>query len=106
MGCAGFRKPEWLKNVSLGKFGEGLLGCPFHDHTGTNGEITNAHYYDISNRYPAGGFDASAEDLLRFVIAVGSGKVVKPDTVNDMWTAQRTSDGANTVFGLGWGVSK
>jgi CubicO group peptidase (beta-lactamase class C family) len=59
-----------------------------------------------ANRYPAGGFDASAEDLLRFVIAVGSGKVIKPDTVNDMWTAQRTSDGANTVFGLGWGVSK
>ena len=73
---------------------------------GTNGEITNAHYYDISNRYPAGGFDASAEDLLRFVIAVGSGKVLNPDTVNGMWTAQRTSDGANTVFGLGWGVSK
>ena len=72
---------------------------------GTTGEITNAHYYDISNRYPAGGFDASAEDLLRFVIAVGSGKVLKPDTVDAMWTGQRTSDGASTVFGLGWGVS-
>lgn len=73
---------------------------------GTTGEITNAHYYDISNRYPAGGFDASAEDLLRFVIAIGSGKVLKPDTVDAMWTGQRTSDGARTVFGLGWGVSK
>jgi CubicO group peptidase (beta-lactamase class C family) len=73
---------------------------------GTTGEITNAHSYDISNRYPAGGFDASAEDLLRFVIAVGSGKVLKPDTVDAMWTGQRTSDGASTVFGLGWGVSK
>lgn len=73
---------------------------------GTTGEITNAHYYDISNRYPAGGFDASAEDLLRFVIAVGSGKVLKPDTANEMWAAQRTSDGTATVFGLGWGVSK
>lgn len=73
---------------------------------GTPGEITNSHYYDISNRYPAGGFDASAEDLLRFVIAVGSGKVLKPETVDAMWTGQRTSDGASTVFGLGWGVSK
>jgi CubicO group peptidase (beta-lactamase class C family) len=73
---------------------------------GTTGEITNAHYYDISNRYPAGGFDASAEDLLRFVVAVGSGKVLKPGTVDGMWTAQRTSDGTTTVFGLGWGVSK
>jgi len=73
---------------------------------GTNGEVTNAHYYDISNRYPAGGFDASAEDLLRFVIAVGSGKVLKSETVDAMWTAQRTSDGTTTVFGLGWGASK
>jgi len=72
---------------------------------GTTGEITNAHYYDISNRYPAGGFDALAEDLLRFVIAVGSGKVLKPDAVDAMWTGQRTSDGVSTVFGLGWGVS-
>jgi CubicO group peptidase (beta-lactamase class C family) len=72
---------------------------------GTDGEITNAHYYDISNRYPSGGFDASAEDLLRFVISVGSGKVLKSDTVDEMWAGQRTSDGASTVFGLGWGVS-
>lgn len=71
----------------------------------TTGEISNAHYYDISNRYPAGGFDALAEDLLRFVIAVGSGKVLKPDAVDAMWTGQRTSDGVSTVFGLGWGVS-
>jgi D-alanyl-D-alanine carboxypeptidase len=73
---------------------------------GTNGEITNARFYDISNRYPAGGFDASAEDLLQFVLAVGSGKVLKPETVERMWTAQSTSDGTKSVFGLGWGVSQ
>lgn len=72
----------------------------------SDGEVTNAHSYDISNRYAAGGFDASADDLLRFVIAVGSGKVLKPETVAQMWTAQSTSDGARTVFGLGWGVSE
>lgn len=72
---------------------------------GTSGEVTNAVLYDISNRYPAGGFDASAEDLLRFVIAVGTGKVLKPETVSQMWTAQATSDGKRSVFGLGWGVS-
>ncbi len=76
---------------------------------GTNGETTNARFYDISNRYPAGGFDASdasAEDLLQFVLAVGSGKVLKPETVERMWTAQSTSDGTKSVFGLGWGVSQ
>ena len=74
--------------------------------TGTPGEITNARAYDISNRYPAGGFDSSAEDLLHFVLAVASGKVLKSETVTKMWTAQPASDGTNSVFGLGWGVSQ
>ena len=73
---------------------------------GTSGEVTLARFYDISNRYPAGGFDASTEDLLRFVVAVASGKVLKPETVEKMWTAQNTSDGTKSVFGLGWGVSR
>lgn len=73
---------------------------------GTTGEATNARFYDISNRYPAGGFDSSAEDLLRFVVAVASGRVLKPETVSKMWTPQSTSDGTKSVFGLGWGVSQ
>lgn len=73
---------------------------------GTIGEITNARFYDISNRYAAGGFDSSAEDLLRLVVAVASGRVLKPETVTKMWTPQSTSDGAKSVFGLGWGVSR
>ena len=91
------------RNLNL-QFNDGRkVGRDYLD--GTGGEITNTHFYDISNRYPAGGFDASAEDLLLFVIAVGSGRVLKPQTVTQMWTAQGTSDGAKTVFGLGWGVS-
>lgn len=73
---------------------------------GTVGQITNARTYDISNRYPAAGFDSSSEDLLRFVIAVATGKVLKPETVAEMWTTQNTSDGTKSVFGLGWGVSR
>ena len=73
--------------------------------SGTPGDVTNAALYDISNRYPAGGFDASAEDLLRFVIAVGTGKVLPAETVSQMWTAQKTSDGKTSFYGLGWGVS-
>jgi D-alanyl-D-alanine carboxypeptidase len=73
---------------------------------GTAGPVTNARAYDISNRYPAGGFDASAEDLLRFVISIGTGKVLPPEAVHDMWSAQTTSDGTKGVFGIGWGVSQ
>ena len=73
---------------------------------GTPGDVTNARFYDISNRYPAGGFDSSGESLLRFVIALDSGKVLMPETVNQMWKAQSRSDETMGVFGLGWGVSQ
>ena len=73
---------------------------------GTPGPITNARSYDISNRYPAGGFDASAEDLLRFTIAVGTGKILSLETVREMWSAQTVTGGTKGHFGIGWGVSQ
>ena len=70
------------------------------------GKLWNARAYDISIRYASGGFIASAEDYLRFVILVSSGKVVAPETVKEMWRAQKLSDGSATPFGLGWGVGE
>jgi CubicO group peptidase (beta-lactamase class C family) len=71
-----------------------------------DGKASNARAYDASNKYPAGGFTASAADYLRFVIAVASGKVLKPEILEETWTAQQTSDGTTSPYGLGWGVSE
>lgn len=71
-----------------------------------HGSARNARFYDPSNKYPAGGFAASAEDCLRFAIAVGRGRVLKPETLRQMWTAQATARGEKTPFGLGWGVAE
>src|SRR6266480_7967816 len=61
--------------------------------------------YDASNKYPAGGFVASAENYLRFVLATASGRVLPSSTVREMWTQQSLNDGKTTPFGLGWGAS-
>jgi CubicO group peptidase (beta-lactamase class C family) len=71
-----------------------------------NGEITNTRAYDASNKFPGGGFTASAEDYLRFVMAVASGSVLQPQTLRQTWTRQKTSAGKDSPFGLGWGVSQ
>ena len=55
-----------------------------------DGEITNTRAYDASNKYPGGGFTASARDYLRFVIAVASGRVLQPETLRQAWTRQKT----------------
>jgi serine beta-lactamase-like protein LACTB len=70
------------------------------------GKLSNARAYDMSIRYPSGGFVASAEDYLRFVISVSSGRAVTTETVRGMWAAQKLNDGSASPFGLGWGVGE
>jgi CubicO group peptidase (beta-lactamase class C family) len=74
-------------------------------HVDKHGLLSNSRAYDASNKYPAGGFTSSAEDYLRFVLAVGSGQILKPETLKQVWTDQRTLNGIETHYGLGWGVS-
>ncbi len=71
-----------------------------------DGKPSNARAYDASNKYPGGGFTSSAEDYLRFVTAVGSGNVLKPEILEETWTPQQTLDGTRSPYGLGWGVSE
>lgn len=70
------------------------------------GEIYNASLHDTSMKVPGGGLLSTAEDLVRFAIAINSGKLVKPDTVDQMWVSQKTPDGKATNYGFGWGVSE
>jgi CubicO group peptidase (beta-lactamase class C family) len=69
------------------------------------GELYNADLHDTSMKIPGGGFLSTAEDLVRFGIALNTGTLLKKDTVERMWTAQRTSDGKPTQYGLGFNVA-
>ena len=51
-----------------------------------------------------GGLVSTAEDLVRFGIALNTGKLLKKDAVEQMWTEGKTTDGKGTGYGLGWGV--
>ena len=94
-----------VDRTSTATFQDGTVAT--HDYlAGTPGAVTQARPYDISARYPAGGFVSSAGDLIRFVIAVGTGKVLPMETVAQMWTGQATADGTQTEATLGWGTSQ
>ncbi len=67
------------------------------------GKVINAPLMDSSYKIPGGGFLATAEDLAKFGSAVMQGKLLRPDTLRLMWTSQKTRDGADTRYGLGWG---
>ncbi|HYP08562.1 MAG TPA: serine hydrolase domain-containing protein, partial [Bryobacteraceae bacterium] len=70
-----------------------------------NGDIRNAEFQDTSAILPGGGLCGTAEDLARFGAAVMNRAILNPRTVASMWTPQRTIDGGETGYGLGWYVA-
>jgi serine beta-lactamase-like protein LACTB, mitochondrial len=50
----------------------------------------------------AGAFLSTPSDLVRFGMAINSGKLLQPATVKTLQTAQRLASEAETGYGLGW----
>jgi CubicO group peptidase (beta-lactamase class C family) len=78
--------------------GERFAGRPL------TGPPRNCDLMDSSYKIPGGGLVSTVEDLAAFVIALQSGVLVKRETFERMATRQRTRDGKETPYGLGWYV--
>jgi serine beta-lactamase-like protein LACTB len=76
----------------------------FYTRTEDTGAVVNAGYVDNSIKWAGGGFLSTAEDLVIFGNAMLEGRLVKPETLRLLWTSQRTSDGKETGYGMGWDV--
>jgi serine beta-lactamase-like protein LACTB len=60
------------------------------------------HKFDYSCYGGAGGYLSTPSDLVRFGMAMNSGKLLRPDTVQLLQTPQRAASGQETGYGLGW----
>ncbi|HEV2287183.1 MAG TPA: serine hydrolase domain-containing protein [Steroidobacteraceae bacterium] len=68
-----------------------------------DGEVKNSVLMDSSYKIPGGGYVTSAEDLVRFAQALLAGKLVRPASLREMWTATAVS-GARDPYGLGFAL--
>lgn len=68
------------------------------------GELKNSPLADNSYKVPGGGFVSTAEDLAKFAVAIETYKLLKRETTEQMFTSQKTADGKEIRYGLGWGV--
>jgi serine beta-lactamase-like protein LACTB, mitochondrial len=67
-----------------------------------DGTVKNSVLMDSSYKVPGGGYVSTAEDLVHFAQALLDGKLVKPATLKEMWTATAVS--GKSPYGLGFGL--
>ncbi|CAG0960213.1 serine beta-lactamase-like protein LACTB, mitochondrial [Phycisphaerales bacterium] len=75
-------------------------------YTLQDGEIVNDAPLGMSQPYAAGSLVSTGEDLVRWSMAIASGKVVRPESFTLMTTAAILPDGESTHYGFGLEVSE
>jgi len=68
------------------------------------GQLQNCSLADTSNKTPGGGLASTVEDLVRLAIGLRKGALLRPSTLDLMWTPQRVRDGHVVDYGLGWQI--
>jgi CubicO group peptidase (beta-lactamase class C family) len=61
---------------------------------------------DNSYKWAGGGFLSNMEDLVRFGSALLKPGFLKQASLDQLFTSQKTSDGKETGYGIGWSVTK
>ncbi|GAB3932719.1 serine hydrolase [Larkinella terrae] len=73
----------------------------FYDATGQENELG-----DWSYKYAGGGLLSTTQDLVKLGNALLYGNTIPPKYRDILFTSQRTTDGQETGYGLGWYVGK
>jgi serine beta-lactamase-like protein LACTB len=68
--------------------------------------LENCALADTSNKIPGGGMISTAEDLVKFALALNEAKLVKPETRDLMFTEQQPRGGKTGHYGMGWTISQ
>ena len=69
-----------------------------------DGEIKRSDFVDISSRFAGGGTRSTVVDMVRFAEAIWDGKLLRRDTVQQMWWPAQTTAGSFINYGLGFNV--
>lgn len=97
-------KPAGLEHIQL----DNLYAIIPHRSRGyrltSGGQLENCAPADTSNKIPGGGLSSTAEDLVKFALALKNGKLLKPETFKMMQEPQKLKNGKATDYGLGWSL--
>ena len=70
----------------------------------SSGTVINSRFVDIGFKTAGDGWLSSVEDRANFEVAMLNDRLVTRATRNLMWTPQKTSNGKQTPYGIGWAI--
>lgn len=70
------------------------------------GGPVNADYLSMTLPYAAGSIMSTVDDLYKWNRALLENKLVKKETLELAWTGYKLTDGKDTRYGYGWGISE
>jgi CubicO group peptidase (beta-lactamase class C family) len=73
---------------------------------GDNGDLVPGPAVDNSYKWAGGGFLSTPEDMVRFGSALLEPGFLKKDSLAQLFTSQKTNDGKETGYGIGWSIAK
>jgi CubicO group peptidase (beta-lactamase class C family) len=97
--------PAGMTGTVLDRAGRPVPGRAI-SYDGKAGDWRESDGADVTCKFGAGGFLATANDMARFGSALLAGKIVPPDRVAGLFEPARTTAGEETSFGAGWGASR
>jgi hypothetical protein len=71
-----------------------------------DGKLVNAPFTDNSNKWAAGGWLSTMSDLARWGSVMIRTDFLKDDTKKIWWTSQKTTEGKETGYGIGFTIGK
>ena len=71
-----------------------------------DGAVLNAPYVDNSYKWAGGGFLSTPGELVELAFALFDEELIERETLETLWARQRTRDGEETEYGIGWYVSE
>ena len=98
-------EPAHLESIEL-EYPERIVSHRARAYVRDSQKLYNAPYVDNSIKWIGGGLISSAEDLVRFSIALDRGVLVSVASMSLMNTPGRLNDGTPVRYSLGWEVSE
>ena len=79
-----------------------LIGYRSRYYRQDGGTLVNSPWVNNSHKWAGGGFLSTSEDLIRLMQGHLTTDYLQQETIDEFWSAQKTSDGVPIEYGIGW----